>query len=611
MGMDRRFRGRFLAAFVLAGVETVLGSGVVAAPSPGFAVEIEGGSLKQYRGAEGSMHVSDTLIDATVRRVQGDEWELELVPNGVAITKVWFPWEAKAQTAVPAVDDALVYYPTLLGVVARETSLAEWDWKGADYPGLCFAPLVLVADGRDARMVAATNWPPRRVSPMYSLGRLGLRYDERIAPGVHRSYRALAVKATKSSNELPWQRALDDYKVWLRNHVVSAGIASAYPSWMRAADGWLNVELQDRVVWDVNAVEAVWDRWKSRLPWMQFWGQMSPHFDPNDPIQTGCCLSVTDVDPRYQPTLLQFARRIAREGHVGFYSRPRALGPLVTGDDSVGTPELGFLRGWLEKNRSQYGANAFYIDMLGHRYFGDPLRLARLLTTDIDPATVIEYPVDIYPTAFLVSGSLGGGWWQGGPGRTPDKLGRSLTRTTFPPLGRYLLDDRILFLGESNGDGRWWGPASEYWVERQAFLLGAKFDVMHPTEDGKPDGPEDRALSLAIKVREEANWWARDPVYLDRRGLENVPDGVDVRRYRGREGEDLLVVDNWQGRGGLSVLLEGKSVAFPSDRLAILVVPRTALSVLEVSDAGSCTAEKTVEARDIRVRACATRAPAQ
>jgi hypothetical protein len=234
-----------------------------------------------------------------------------------------------------------------------------------------------------------------------------------------------------------------------------------------------------------------------------------------------------------------------------------------------------FLHDWLEHNRSTYGANAFYVDVLGHRYFGEPGRVAALLRRDVDPATVIEYPVDVYPTAFLVSGSLGGGNWQGGPGRTPSRVSDGVTQTTFPSFGRYLLDDRILFLGESNGDGRWWGPGTEYWTERQAFLLGAKFDVIHPTEDGKPDGPDDRALVAALAARDRSKWWDRDPVYLDRRGLEDIPVDVDVRRYRGRQGETLLVVDNWKARSDLHVTVDGRTIGLPDDRLAIVTVPRS------------------------------------
>src|SRR5262249_30968666 len=89
---------------------------------------------------------------------------------------------------------------------------------------------------------------------------------------------------------------------------------------------------------------------------------------------------------------------------------------------------------------------------------------------------------------------------------------------------------------------------------------GRRSSAVHATEDGRADGPENRALALAIAERDRVGWWERDPVYLDRRGLAAVPAVLDVRRYRGRDGETLLVVDNWDGHRGLSVTLDGRSV---------------------------------------------------
>jgi hypothetical protein len=202
--------------------------------------------------------------------------------------------------------------------------------------------------------------------------------------------------------------------------------------------------------------------------------------------------------------------------------------------------------------------------------------VATLLKQRLDAGTVVERAVDVYPTASLMSGALGGGSWQGGPGRTVARLGRDVTRTTFPSFGRALLAHQIIFIGESNGDGRWWGPAASYWTERQAFLLGAKFDVIRPTENGKPDGPENRALALAIAARDQSGWWRRDPEYLDRRGVEDVPADLDVRRYRGRDGESLLVVDNWSLRRDVHVTVDGRRVDVPDDALSIVVVPARA-----------------------------------
>jgi len=64
-------------------------------------------------------------------------------------------------------------------------------------------------------------------------------------------------------------------------------------------------------------------------------------------------------------------------------------------------------------------------------------------------------------------------------------------------------------------------------------------------------------------------------VYLDRRGLEDIPVDVDVRRYRGRQGETLLVVDNWKARSDLHVTVDGRTIGLPDDRLAIVTVPRS------------------------------------
>lgn len=551
---------------------------VVAGPgnSPAFAVQTAGRGVRQYgSGPERATIVSDDTIKATVSRVAGDEWELTLRPKRDAVTAVWFPWEPDKNTAAPRLDAAVVYYPRLLGVAVRASLLTEWGWQGGPYPGDCFAPLVVVADDTEARMVAATNWPPRRVFPLYSLGRIGLRYDEPLASGARRTYRALIMRTPASADQPPWQRALDAYKTWLTDRMRAADLRPAPPEWLRGLHGWLNVQLQNAAVWHPNRVEPMWNRWKRQLPWVQFWGQMSDHYVRGGPdaARTGCCLDVPGVHPRYEPGLARLVRTIARDGRVGFYSRPRSpWAPLVRPDGSE-TADLAFLRSWLERNRTELGANAFYIDVLGHRYFGEPLGIARLLK-NFDPATVIEYPVDVYPGAFLVSGSLGGGSWEGGPGRTPERLGTALTHTTFPAFGRYLLDDRLLFAGESNGDGRWWGPGADYWAERQAFLLGAKFDVMHPTEDGKPDGPANRALVAAIGARDRSGWWARNPVYLDRRGIGALPTDVDVRRYRGRDGETLLVVDNWHERHDVKVEVDGRSVSLPEERLAIVVVPR-------------------------------------
>jgi hypothetical protein len=63
-------------------------------------------------------------------------------------------------------------------------------------------------------------------------------------------------------------------------------------------------------------------------------------------------------------------------------------------------------------------------------------------------------------------------------------------------------------------------------------------------------------------------------VYLDRLGLAGAPPDVDVRRFRGKGGEDLLVTDNWHRVSAASVLLDGRRIDLPAEPLSIVVVPR-------------------------------------
>src|SRR5262249_55234154 len=155
---------------------------------------------------------------------------LTLTPKHTAITLVWFPWEPDRVTDAPPVDDAIVYYPRLLGVAVRASLLTEWGWQGEPYPGECYAPLVVVADDAGARMVAATHWRRGRVTRLHSPVRIGLKSAARLPAGVRRTYRALLVRVTGSASEPPWQAALDRYGEWLRARVRAAGLEASYPA---------------------------------------------------------------------------------------------------------------------------------------------------------------------------------------------------------------------------------------------------------------------------------------------------------------------------------------------------------------------------------------------
>jgi hypothetical protein len=135
-----------------------------------------------------------------------------------------------------------------------------------------------------------------------------------------------------------------------------------------------------------------------------------------------------------------------------------------------------------------------------------------------------------------------------------------------------VLGAQSLFLGESNGDHVFWGAPNAYWAERQAFLLGAKLDAMHVAESPqRPDVPN-AALARIIALRRASGWWRRAPEYLDRLGLTDVPAGIDVRRFRGRDGETLLVVDNPARTTGASVRVDGRAVTLAAAPLSIRVL---------------------------------------
>jgi hypothetical protein len=251
---------------------------------------------------------------------------------------------------------------------------------------------------------------------------------------------------------------------------------------------------------------------------------------------------------------------------VGYYSRPREL------DDDIinNTTGRNYILQWLQKNEKDYYANAFYIDVLGARYFGDALAVAKLFKDVFPQDMFIEYSVDIYPTSFLVSGSLGGNQsktqdWA----RSPEEITTGRKTAAFPAFGRYLLDDRILFMGESNGDHLLWGAKEDDWAQRQAFLLGAKFDVTSYT---LRSSKETQLMKLALEERKRLSWWQREPVYWDTKGVSGISAGIQVRRFKDKNEKDLFVIDNWNLLSGKRFIFNGRTISVPVKQLSILEI---------------------------------------
>ena len=298
-------------------------------------------------------------------------------------------------------------------------------------------------------------------------------------------------------------------------------------------------------------------------------GRATPPLRPGE--ETGCCLPSPEMHQRYLPELPRFIQNLRAQGtRAGLYVRPRDSYREQRLDNSAlrdGQTDLGFLLEWVRLNREEYGTDAVYIDTFGNYYSGEPLFVAKLFGSEFSADTVIEGVVDIYPCAYLLSGMVGG------PQHRLDRLGTGDKWMPYPRFGRYLLNDRVIFIGESNGDWDHWGRPHDYWVERQAFLLGAKLDVMHPAEDpARRLGQMNRALERILAEWDRVSWWRRKPVYLDRAGIRDVPPGIDVRRFQDKDGETLLVIDNWQRRTDLSFRYLGEPIDIPHTQLTISVL---------------------------------------
>lgn len=547
---------------------------------PSFAIKLDDGTFVEYakptgRRDEGYLF-ADSHLEAVVTPLPNHQWELKIQTKNVVVKEIWFPWEPRPEFINEDLDDDVLYYPHLMGVAWGARWVNDLEWTGREYPGFCFSPLMVIADGTDARMVAAVNWPPRKVSVVYRRYRLGLRYDEILPADSTSSYRAMVARVHGADvrSASPWHVAIDPYKEWLAGRLKAEGLLPIpYPFWMKNIEGWQNVQLENLRDEELPRVRKNWNRFKSHFPWLQMWGQMS-NFYPTEGEETGCCLDRPEMHPRYRSFVPDLVRTVAAEGHVGFYSRPKSPYGSMTGTGEADRQNLRFFVDWIEHNRVQLGANAFYLDVLGADYFGDALTLAKMFGRTFPRESVIEHAVDVYPAAFLISGSLCGAGCDTSPGQTPKQLGKNRPCVTFPRFGRYILDDRMIFLGESNGDHCFWGTARgySYWTERQVFLLGAKFDAIHIAESERHPDRLNRALELTIKERKKVGWWARDPAYLDTVGLSEIPEGVEVRRFRGNKGEDLLVIDNWKRRAGQHLRFLGRLMNIPETPISILVV---------------------------------------
>ncbi len=532
-------------------------------------------------------------------------YTLSLTPK-VPIRSVWFPYEEDERILDPYGSEGNIIQMVRLGIAHRVADLDD-EWLGsvrgfnATYPGQVSAPILIHYNENKARMVAAQNWPPKPVTPLYRKNRMALQYNFTHHVGTSYQYSALIRNYNMNAGIAAWQAAADDYKRWLVPNMNSAGLwPIEYPSWMQSANGWIHVPLEmmpqpaadpslNDVPFDAAELLQRWDLWNDYLPMVQMWGQMSGwrnyYYQDNTP-GTGCCLMNRHIHERYlsetTDDLLDFMQTVRNQGgHASFYQRPIYTSQYVPLDDpqTITAPDDGTSetsRQWLEtwmQRTTQWGANAYYLDVVGAVYLGDPLWMAQQFLAQtpshiFPEGNVIEWPVDIYPTAYLTGGSFEGNSHQilGGPGISPGDY----ENTTFPNVGRYLFDDRIMFIGESNWDHYLWGTVKTmvgtnralvwdyflpyctpepdlcwYWLERQAFLFGGKFDAWHIEDRYDTPTVLDKIMNRTIEQWDALEWWEREPRYYDTRGISFVSDEtMDIRRFVDKNGVHLFTIDN-------------------------------------------------------------------
>src|SRR2546425_344951 len=356
----------------------------------------------------------DSVAKVRIYQEPGNQWRLDVTAKQ-DLKDVCFPYGSNAPALSSDLSSLIVYIPKGGGAYTEKARLltgSQPDDSWGVYPGNFASPFLILANDLKARIVAAVNWPPRLVAPLYAAGRTTMHYHNYglaiVKKDATEVYYCLVadVQPDPALYETSWQMAADQYRNWLRAHAPTP----QYSDWMVKGNGFINLSLS-AYNFSVQYLHQLVDPYKSIFNLVIMWGQMSPQGQQ-------CCDFKQEIDPHYQPGLGQFTREMVSQGyHVAFYSRP-----YVQPNDwrKLDTPQgREWFLGWLEKNRS-YGATAFYLDTFGGVYWGSPPEVINLLSSGAIPYdSVMEGYSDIYPRASLISGCLVGFATCGGPERDP------------------------------------------------------------------------------------------------------------------------------------------------------------------------------------------------
>ena len=577
-------------------------SGPGAAAPPSFLVQIwQGDSWTQTvydPPVSGPYIIDDGFVTAEVTRVAvpgGDEWTLEVTAAAtVDIRAIAFPFRPARRPLDADISDDVFHAPTIAGSTehALNRNIDFSNQYFAAWPGGAFAPLVMMEDDDQARMIAATNWPPVATAVSYHAQRLEIWYADETGfsgafwpnglvssvpdPGESQTYRFREINvsptdvADAAPGTRPWHLAIDRYRMWITPRVEEI----VPPRWIVETHGIHAISLHDLPLpagdpdWIVERIQEWTAEWETQLPWVQFWGQMSDYFGD-------CCFPEYGHHPRYvasDPTLTEVTQQLRAQGmHVGYYASPDWTLPVDRALDR--TEGQDFLENWIASHENEFAADAFYVDVVGRVVTGEPEVVRQLFAPGamIPAAGMIEGIVDIYPSTHLLSGATIGccGFQRHDPDRQvgwpPDAL--TAPNMMYPRMAPYLLPERVTFLGGGNGEALQWGAANGHVVERETFLLGAKIIAFMPDE---PNGQQNAMVNAIVDAREAASWWNRAPKFVDTIGLSDVPAGIRATRFIDAAGRQLIAVDNPQEHAGQTLVADGLELSIPPTPISIL-----------------------------------------
>lgn len=448
-------------------------------------------------------------------------------------------------------NDDFVIVPYWMGCAFENTKLASGIAGGPfiGYPG-AVVPLLIQADANHARITASANWPPTDVRMSWKRGRQALIHDD-LDPndpndsllGLNEVYAFQYIRSevTSDGTTPAWLVAADKYKTWLRQYVSrdpNAIVTVSEPQWMRATHGLFNYQLEARPVSSLEQIPEIWRLYKRTFPWIQFWGQM-----PDDPLTEGvdCCALNPTLNPRFDRNdpnmewdLLTFVEGVTdpndpNDYRAGYYVRPYPGYKLIPSEyipeEAIGN--RGWVANWVNISKSSWGANAVYNDTLAAKNFGPAIDIANMLANDPNyDDTIAEGAQDVYPIPFFVSGSShyrvdSGVFFQGGEATSTDDLiaDPNLTAVSFAELGAYILSDRLFFNGGSNSAYEVSGWSANYWLVRESFLFGFRYETGHPFDSGGPNGWQitkwHPALKCVIDLRDQVGWLSIGAEYDD------------------------------------------------------------------------------------------------